>query len=119
MRPLTIFLSFLLLVFTSACSDGGQQKRTESPEISEDNPFLQPSRLDFQTADFSNIEASDFKPALLEGIDRKLDSIQNIANNPDPATFENTLVHRKRTAHLWNGVKEQSSFLPTPTTTTT
>src|SRR5699024_3423652 len=105
MRPLTIFLSFLLLVFTSACSDGGQQKRTESPEISEDNPFLQPSRLDFQTADFSNIEASDFKPALLEGIDRKLDSIQNIANNPDPATFENTLVALEKSGQLLERVK--------------
>ncbi|MGL2962911.1 M3 family metallopeptidase [Flavobacterium sp. RSB2_4_14] len=41
---------------------------------------------------FTDYKIADFKPALETAMREKLDEINAIANNPKPATFENTLV---------------------------
>lgn len=71
------------------------------------NPFSNPSTLAFQTADFSKIKDSDFKPAIEEGIKQQLAEIDKIANNADAPTFENTLVEMEKSGqmlHRVNGV---------------
>jgi peptidyl-dipeptidase Dcp len=60
--------------------------------INPHNPFLHPSTLDYQAPAFDKIKNSDYLPALQEGMKRHLAQVNKIANNPAPATFENTLV---------------------------
>ncbi len=60
--------------------------------INPNNPFLHPSTLDYQAPAFDKIKNSDYLPALQEGMKRHLAQVNKIANNPAPATFENTLV---------------------------
>jgi peptidyl-dipeptidase Dcp len=41
---------------------------------------------------FDQVKVADFKPALEAAMKENLDEIEAIANNPQPATFENTIV---------------------------
>ena len=52
------------------------------------NPLLEP----FDQAPFSKIKNEHFKPAFLEAIESAKKEIDEIANNPEPPTFGNTLV---------------------------
>jgi oligopeptidase A len=52
------------------------------------NPLLQ----DFNTAPFSKISNSDYKPAIKKGIEITKSEIDEIVNNTDAPTFENTTV---------------------------
>nr|WP_199001810.1 M3 family metallopeptidase [Flavobacterium sp. ASV13] len=45
---------------------------------------------------FNEYKVSDFKPALEFAIQEKLNEVDVIANNPKPATFENTIVAMER-----------------------
>ncbi len=64
------------------------------------NPFAEISPLDYHTPDFSRIEDSHFKPAFEVGMAQHLQEIEQIANNPEPATFDNTLVALERSGAL-------------------
>ncbi len=57
----------------------------------ETNAFYAASDLPYQTADFSKIKNSDFKPALLEGMRQQNTAIQNITANTEEPTFANTM----------------------------
>ncbi len=46
---------------------------------------------------FGQVELSALKPSLEEGMKRNLAEIDAIANNPEPPTFENTIVALERT----------------------
>ena len=63
---------------------------------SSNNPLLAPSPLPFQAPPFDTITDRDFRPALDEGMRWHVAEIAAIANNPDPPTFENTLVALER-----------------------
>lgn len=51
------------------------------------NPLLEP----FNEAPFSKIKNEHFKPAFLQAIEDTKKEIDDIVNNPEPPTFENTL----------------------------
>ncbi len=52
------------------------------------NPLLNP----FDTAPFEQIKNEHFKPAFLQAIEEAKKEIDQITNNPEPPTFQNTLV---------------------------
>ncbi|HBZ34534.1 MAG TPA: peptidase M3 [Bacteroidales bacterium] len=56
------------------------------------NPFFSPFNNEYDLPPFADIRAEHYLPAIIEGI--RLDSmaVEAIANNPEPATFENTLA---------------------------
>jgi len=56
------------------------------------NPLLSPSKLPLQYPPFDQIRDSDFAPALDQGMAEQLAEVQAIADNPAPASFENTIV---------------------------
>lgn len=56
------------------------------------NPLLVQSSLPYGAPDFTQIKNEDFKPAIEEGMKEQMAEIEAIANNPEPPTFENTLV---------------------------
>ncbi len=57
-----------------------------------ENPLLTPSSLPYGAPDFTVIKNEHFKPAILAGMEEHLAQIEAIANNPEEATFDNTLV---------------------------
>lgn len=62
--------------------------------------FAQESGLPFGAPDFSRIRDEDYLPAIEQGIVIKLAEIEHIARNPEPPTFENTLVAMERTGQM-------------------
>ena len=64
------------------------------------NPFSSESRLPYNTAPFDKIKDADYKPAFEAGISGQLKEIDKIANNPAPATFENTLAAMEKSGQL-------------------
>ena len=56
------------------------------------NPLLQESELPFGAPDFSQIQISDYQPAFEAAIQQTRDNIKAIVENPDSATFENTIL---------------------------
>ncbi|MDE2162538.1 MAG: peptidyl-dipeptidase Dcp [Alphaproteobacteria bacterium] len=69
------------------------------------NPFDQASTLPFQAPPFDKIKDSDFQPAMEEGMKRELADIEAIANNPAPATFENTIVAMEKSGQMLDRVE--------------
>ncbi len=79
--PLAVASMALLL---SACASVPQQ------EVS-DNPLLKPFDGVYGIPPFDDIQDSDFAEALDIGIAQTKADVQVIADNPEPATFENTV----------------------------
>ena len=68
------------------------------------NPFFQASTLPFQAPPFDKITDADYQPAIEEGMKRQLAEVQKIADNPEPATFENTYVAMEKSGVMLNRV---------------
>src|SRR6185437_14917262 len=69
-------------------------------EFGPSNPFYSPSTLPFQAPPFDKIKDSDYKPAIEAGMAEQLQEMQAIANNPEPPTFENTIVAFEKSGQL-------------------
>ncbi|MDZ7720855.1 MAG: M3 family metallopeptidase [Balneolaceae bacterium] len=83
-----------LFMFT-ACSE--EESMTE-------NPLLTPSTLPFEAPDFDAISVEHYRPAFAEGMERELAEMDSIASNPEPPTFENTIVEMEKSGQLLNRV---------------
>jgi peptidyl-dipeptidase Dcp len=68
------------------------------------NPFYAPSTLPLQAPPFDKIKDSDYQPAIEAGMAQQREEVRAIAENPDPPTFENTLVALEKTGQLFNRV---------------
>jgi peptidyl-dipeptidase Dcp len=68
------------------------------------NPFYAPSTLPFQTPAFDKIKDGDYEPAIDAGMAQQLVEMRAIADNPEPATFENTLVAMEKSGRLLDRV---------------
>ncbi|WP_427007429.1 M3 family metallopeptidase [Pseudarthrobacter sp. H2] len=64
------------------------------------NPFLSPSPLPFGLPPFADIEDAHYTEAVDAGLAGHLAEIQEIVDNPDPASFENTAVAMERSGQL-------------------
>jgi peptidyl-dipeptidase Dcp len=65
-----------------------------------DNPFAQPSTLPFQMPPFDRIHDSDYLPAFAAALHEQLAEVAAIAHNPQPPTFENTVVALERSGQM-------------------
>jgi peptidyl-dipeptidase Dcp len=68
------------------------------------NPFASPSTLPYQAPPFDQIQDAHYLPAIEAGMARQRTEIDAIADNPAPATFENTLVAMEQSGRLLNRV---------------
>jgi len=68
------------------------------------NPFAKASTLPFNYPPFDQIKNEDYKPAFEEGMRQQMLEIEAIANNPKPATFDNTIVAMEKSGQLLNRV---------------
>ncbi|MGV7208257.1 M3 family metallopeptidase [Oxalobacteraceae bacterium A2-2] len=64
------------------------------------NPFAQVSPLPLHYPPFDKIKNEDYAPAFAEGMRQHAAEIEAIANNPKPATFENTIVAMEKSGQL-------------------
>jgi len=62
------------------------------PLAAQDNPLLTTFNTPFQTPPFDRIQITHFLPAIQEGIKQHQAEIDAIVNNPEAATFDNTIV---------------------------
>lgn len=63
-----------------------------SQKTADDNPFLSEYNTPFEVPPFDKIELKHYKPAFLQGMEEEMKEVEAIVNNPEPATFENTIV---------------------------
>jgi peptidyl-dipeptidase Dcp len=75
-----------------------------SNDFGPNNPFYSPSPLPFHAPDFTKIKDSDYQPAIEAGMAEQLKEVQAIADNPEPPTFDNTIVALEKSGQMLNRV---------------
>jgi peptidyl-dipeptidase Dcp len=68
--------------------------------ISQDNPFANPSELPYSLPPFDRITGAHYRPAFEAGLAEEAAEVDEIAGNPEPPTFENTVVALERSGRL-------------------
>ncbi|SHH66486.1 M3 family metallopeptidase [Massilia sp. CF038] len=94
----------LMIIAASLAAAGFTFAAPVAAAIDAANPFAQESKLPFNYPQFDKIDNAHFKPAFEEGMRIQAEEIAAIANNPKPATFENTIVAMERSGRLLNRV---------------
>ncbi len=77
----------------------------ESRDPEDANPFFTESDLPYQMPPFDKIEDEHYQPALEKGMEQQIAEIEEIAQNPEPPTFENTIVAMERSGELLDRVR--------------
>ena len=101
MKTLTI-LGLSATILLSGCAKTEMTKQaTQTPDMT--NPLLQKWTGPYGGVPaFDKMQIADIKPAFEYGMQQNLAEIEAIANNPQPATFENTIVELEKSGELLN-----------------
>src|SRR4029453_1084999 len=100
-RKLLLATAALAVVTTAPVAAAPRKKAsTAAATLPSSNPFAKPCTLPLEAPDFSKIKDSDYLPALLAGMAQQKREVTAIANDPSPATFNNTLVALERSGAL-------------------
>lgn len=70
----------------------------------EENPFFTDFQTPYGTPDFNRIRTEHYEPAFLKGIEEQNVEIDNIVNNQEAPTFENTINALDNSGQLLNRV---------------
>jgi len=84
---ITFVLCLGLLVMTTSCT-----RTSEKEETAVDNPLLAEFDTPFGVPPFESIRDEHFRPAFAEAMAQHIQEIEAIVNNPEKATFENTVA---------------------------
>src|SRR2546423_2128278 len=95
---LVTLLVALLLATTAQAAEGSSASPTPIPMT--ENPLLKESSLDFHYPPFDRIKDKHYTPAYEQGMAEQLKQVEPIANNPEPPTFENTIVALEKSGEL-------------------
>src|SRR5690606_24111656 len=90
----------LTLTALAAGPPGAPSTDSRAARPSADSPLLAPSPLPLRYPPFDLIRDEHFAPALERGMAEHLQEIEAIAKNPEPPTFENTIVALERSGEL-------------------
>ncbi|HMB54088.1 MAG TPA: M3 family peptidase, partial [Thermoanaerobaculia bacterium] len=106
MRQTTLLLALVALVATVACQSTMTSTTLESPTITTaGNPLLAEWTGPYDGVPaFDEMDLDDLKPALERGMALNLAEVEAIADNPEPPTFENTIVAMEGTGRALNRV---------------
>ncbi|WAL69176.1 M3 family metallopeptidase [Amycolatopsis cynarae] len=69
-------------------------------QLTPDNPFAAPSELPYALPPFDRIADEHFEPAFEVGLAEHAAEIESIATNPEPPSFDNTIVAMERSGRL-------------------
>ena len=99
----TVILAAAISLALAACSGkestpvtDAQTPAAQQPAEASTSPLLSASTLPFQAPPFDRIKDSDYLPAFNEGMKQHLAEVRKIADNPEPATFDNTIEALER-----------------------
>ncbi len=98
MTTTSIIMSALTLASTGA--ELPEWGGVRVPESLIENPLVQEWNTPYATPPFDKIELADYEPAFDFAIAVNRAEIETIVNNPEPATFENTIVAMERSGEL-------------------
>src|SRR5690242_9491787 len=104
--PRSTFIPQRLLLCLSCCFSlvpclaGPSPSPSPSSAPMTDNPLLKESSLDFRYPPFDKLRDEHFAPAYEQGMAEQLKEIAPIASNPEPPTFENTIVALEKSGEL-------------------
>ena len=68
------------------------------------SPFYAESQLPFHAPPFDKIKNEHYLPAIEAGMAQQREEVRAIANNPEPPTFENTIVALEKSGQLFTRV---------------
>ena len=96
MKNISSVLLISALAFNYSCTtmkttDINQEILAPDAALSS-NPFMKKSKLQYEAPEFDKIKDEHFKPAFDFGLKQHDAEILKIANNPEKASFENTIV---------------------------
>ncbi|WP_218355265.1 M3 family metallopeptidase [Alteromonas lipotrueiana] len=83
----------------SASPDNSGNSVSAMPDKSS-NVLLKASPLPYQTPQFDKIKINDYEPAFEQGMTEQAKEIKDIAQNKEPATFENTVLSLEKSGEL-------------------
>ncbi len=92
--------AFAATLLLSACAGTPVPESTAAAAPA--NPLLTRSTLPYQYPVFDKIKDQHYKPAFEKGMAEQLDEIKAITDNPEAATFENTIVALERSGQTLN-----------------
>ena len=87
----------LLAFFSFGCSNSMENSM---------NPFFTDYDAPYQIPPFDEVKEDHYMPAFEKGMKEQLEEIDQIANNPEQPTFENTLVELERTGKTLSKVAD-------------
>jgi peptidyl-dipeptidase Dcp len=104
-RPLACALTLAIATGLAGCAialpaTAATEKNAMSSDASHANPFFAESPLPLKYPQFDKIQDSDFGPAFDRGMADQLKEVDAIANNAEPATFENTIVALEKSGQV-------------------
>lgn len=93
-----IYTVALVTVLIASCKDGKTKTEitTNNTMNKADNPLLVDSKLPYGAPDFTLIKNEHFRPALEQGITVQKEAVEEIANNTELATFDNTILELEK-----------------------
>lgn len=89
----------IILLVGSIILSAGSKINSKQNQMN-DNPLFSPSTLPFEAPDFEAIKVEHYRPAFEAGMERELEEMKEIASNPEPPTFENTIVAMEKSGRL-------------------
>ena len=102
-QPIAAALALAIATALAGCATSPTPAtKTEAPmpATAYSGVFAAPSTLDLNYPRFDQIKDSDFAPAFDAGMAEQLREIDAIANNPEPPTFQNTIVAMEKSGQL-------------------
>ena len=104
---LRLIVTLAAALMISGCA--GSQKSPESAtqsvsqelKLDSSNPFAHENTLPYQAPEYDKIKTEHFVPALKAGMAQQIAEIEQIANQKDEPTFENTIVAMQKTGRLF------------------
>ena len=102
-QPIAAALALAIATALAGCATSPTPPtKTEAPmpATAYSGVFATPSTLDLNYPRFDQIKDSDFAPAFDAGMAEQLREIDAIANNPEPPTFQNTIVAMEKSGQL-------------------
>ena len=109
MRKTLIATTVIAALAITACSDNTAPQQSSTSQTAAEltttdaiaaNPLMKASTLQYEAPNFTEIKDEHFLPAFAEGMKQHMVEVLAIANNPAPATFDNTLVALEKSGDL-------------------
>jgi peptidyl-dipeptidase Dcp len=103
-RSIALVVCYALIAADILLSASSAAAQTADTNFGSSNPFYGASKLPFHAPPFDKIKDSDYQPAIDAGMAEERKEIQAIADNPAPATFDNTIVALEKSGELFTRV---------------